>query len=602
MIHHRILKALGFTLILALASSGAVSAVRADEPAATPSQASAPAEPVSPRNWNFKQAGLIPVQSGGRLKPLDSFAREMVLYETGSRSFEGWDPIDMIFSWITHPTSWDQKAFVQVAREDVKRELGLDEKLTRFSPHELYQNNALHQYAEHLSKPAPGQPEMKQSPREQELRRVLDRLGLFRSVVTGEAWLVIPKPVPAPWGPLTAEDKESEPIRNAYIDLIKSYQTDDGEKFEVASSEAKNVVEARIPEWSETVEKKISAESFNNRMRPFRAAWILYLFSALIWAFLIASSNAGVLAGTGTLSEKLKGSFSGRLAVRSALAITLLAFLVHVAGIGIRCFIAGRPPVTNMYESIMWVSLGVVVFSGVLYAIHRQPITLAISSALATFGLIAGDAAPSMMDPGIHPLVPVLRSNYWLTIHVLTITLGYAAFALTLGIANVTIYQYLRRALGRESVGGGSFSGKINGLNQLTYRAMQFGVVLLAAGTILGGVWADYSWGRFWGWDPKEVWALIALLSYLVILHGRFSGWVGQFSYAAWTVVAFLSVVMAWYGVNFILGVGLHSYGFSSGGLGYVCGFVGSQLLFVGITAVLVKTKKKTPELLPKAS
>jgi ABC-type transport system involved in cytochrome c biogenesis permease subunit len=106
----------------------------------------------------------------------------------------------------------------------------------------------------------------------------------------------------------------------------------------------------------------------------------------------------------------------------------------------------------------------------------------------------------------------------------------------------------------------------IKPLSNFIYRAMQVGVLLIAAGTILGGVWADYSWGRFWGWDPKEVWALITLLVYLVPLHGRFAGWVNTFGLAVASVVCFLSVVMAWYGVNFVLGVGLHSYGFTEGG------------------------------------
>ncbi len=103
-------------------------------------------------------------------------------------------------------------------------------------------------------------------------------------------------------------------------------------------------------------------------------------------------------------------------------------------------------------------------------------------------------------------------------------------------------------------------------LSNFIYRTMQVGVLLIAAGTILGGVWADYSWGRFWGWDPKEVWALITLLVYLVPLHGRFAGWIGNFGLVVASVVCFLSVIMAWYGVNFVLGVGLHSYGFTEGG------------------------------------
>ncbi len=109
-------------------------------------------------------------------------------------------------------------------------------------------------------------------------------------------------------------------------------------------------------------------------------------------------------------------------------------------------------------------------------------------------------------------------------------------------------------------------AARIKPLSNFIYRAMQVGVLLCAAGTILGGVWADYSWGRFWGWDPKEVWALITLLVYLVPLHGRFAGWVNTFGLVVASVVCFLSVLMAWYGVNFVLGVGLHSYGFVEGG------------------------------------
>ena len=105
-------------------------------------------------------------------------------------------------------------------------------------------------------------------------------------------------------------------------------------------------------------------------------------------------------------------------------------------------------------------------------------------------------------------------------------------------------------------------AAKVKTLSNFVYRSMQVGVLLVAAGTILGGVWADYSWGRFWGWDPKEVWALITLLVYLVPLHGRFAGVINSFGLVAASVACFLSVVMAWYGVNFILGIGLHSYGF----------------------------------------
>jgi ABC-type transport system involved in cytochrome c biogenesis permease subunit len=109
-------------------------------------------------------------------------------------------------------------------------------------------------------------------------------------------------------------------------------------------------------------------------------------------------------------------------------------------------------------------------------------------------------------------------------------------------------------------------AARIKPLANFIYRAMQVGVLLVAAGTILGGVWADYSWGRFWGWDAKEVWALVTLLVYLVPLHGRFAGWINTFGLVVASVVCFGSVLMAWYGVNFVLPIGLHSYGFTEGG------------------------------------
>jgi ABC-type transport system involved in cytochrome c biogenesis permease subunit len=124
-------------------------------------------------------------------------------------------------------------------------------------------------------------------------------------------------------------------------------------------------------------------------------------------------------------------------------------------------------------------------------------------------------------------------------------------------------------------------AAKIKPLSTFIYRSMQVGVLLIAAGTILGGVWADYSWGRFWGWDPKEVWALITLLVYLVPLHGRFAGWVNTFGLVIASVVCFLSVIMAWYGVNFVLGVGLHSYGFVEAGYqGAMCIIIAGVMSF----------------------
>ena len=134
---------------------------------------------------------------------------------------------------------------------------------------------------------------------------------------------------------------------------------------------------------------------------------------------------------------------------------------------------------------------------------------------------------------------------------------------------------------------------KIRSIVMAIYRAMQIGVAFLAPGIILGGIWADYSWGRFWGWDPKETWALIALLGYLAVLHARYAGMIKNLGMVVTAIVAFSLVIMAWYGVNFVLGAGLHSYGFGAGGVEYVSAFVAAHLLFAVYVAVIRQGRNK---------
>ena len=168
---------------------------------------------------------------------------------------------------------------------------------------------------------------------------------------------------------------------------------------------------------------------------------------------------------------------------------------------------------------------------------------------LARFLLLA-EGFPVVLDPTISPLVPVLRSNLWLTIHVLTIVASYGALALATVLAHVYGWLYVTRRTPHPA---------LPALGLFLYRAIQVGVVLLAGGIMLGAVWANASWGRYWGWDPKETWALITLLWFLAILHGRFAGWLKGIGVALATISGFFLLLMTYYGVSFYL-VGLHSY------------------------------------------
>jgi cytochrome c-type biogenesis protein CcsB len=248
------------------------------------------------------------------------------------------------------------------------------------------------------------------------------------------------------------------------------------------------------------------------------------------------------------------------------------ALVAVLVGFAMRTIVSGRAPVTNMFESVVYLGLGATVFGLFFELFSRKGFILAAAAAIATIALVLADNCPVVLDPSLKPLAPILKSNYWLTIHVMTITLSYAAFALAWGIGNITLGYYLASAKNREIIAS---------LAKFIYRSLKAGFLLLIIGTILGAFWADVSWGRFWGWDPKEVWALITLLFYAALLHARRIGWVGNFGMAVWSVLCFLVVIMAWYGVNFMLGVGLHSYGSSGGGQEYVIGAMIAQLFYV---------------------
>ena len=561
------------------------------------------AAPAPREGWDFGPFASTPVQIGGRLKPFDSFARDTVLNITGRVGYQGWDPSELMVSWISQPEQWENEEFILISRKDVKRQLGLNEDQNRFSPKALLDQSSLVDYANSSTtagggltgQATPIARTTKPDQRNEEMKRVIDRVSLFRALVLGAAWQVVPRGVNEPWGELRLEPNEVPPpldgaganvatsatnVKEKYFRVFGAYRRGDQSMFETRARELHDAVISTAPGWSSTDARNNSLERFLNRAHPYQIAWELYLVAALFFG--IAAWIAAALAKRTDAPKAVPAKVV--LLRRIAVALTGIGFVIHVSGMILRCLIAGRPPVTNMYESVIWVSFGVLFFAWILYFRLKNTTLLAVASTLAVIGLIAADAAPVIMDPGIHPLVPVLRSNYWLTIHVMTITISYAAFALTMGIGNLTLYHYLcghdQTTPGRE---------KILVLINLIYRAMQFGVVLLAAGTILGGVWADYSWGRFWGWDPKEVWALIALMGYIIIIHARYTGWMREFGYAAWTVTAFSLVVMAWYGVNFVLGVGLHSYGFSSGGQSTMALFVGAQMAWVVAVSLIHK-------------
>ena len=262
-----------------------------------------------------------------------------------------------------------------------------------------------------------------------------------------------------------------------------------------------------------------------------------------------------------------------------------LGWLIHTYGMALRVFIQQRPPVGTMYETVIWVPWVALVCAVILEWKKKRGMILICAALVSVLCLMVSDLAPVVLNDSMKPLEPVLRDNFWLLTHVIIIVSSYGAFFLSFILADVVLFHFLcgekkRRQQIKE------------GVNAI-YRSIQVGFVLLMAGTILGGVWADYSWGRFWGWDPKETWAFIALMGYLAVLHGRLAGWLRDFGVAAGALLSFSLILMAWYGVNFVLGAGLHSYGFGSGGVEWVSGFVALHFLYLGYVMTVRQSRLK---------
>jgi len=535
------------------------------------SSADAPAADTSV--MDFKQWGLLATQDGGRRKPVDTFAKETLIRITGKSTYTDesgrrWQPNDFVLSALMETHDWKNEPMVLVSFGNLKEQLGLDKTQRRFSFTQLAGSAELQRLANEAQ--AAKRAEKPLDRVQQEALGVSDRLTLFSHVLDGSALLIVPASGnetdpwvdPSGWSKYYSE-AQFAPVQGQLQTLATAYINGDGFNF----SRAANQLQENLRSLSPSVypqEQQLRLEYFYNHFESFYRA---------IWCYGIAL----VILIAAHLRKR------GRSLQNIGVAVALLGLAFQASGIIMRCMIAGRPPVTNMYESIIWVSFAVSVFGMIFFARYRAPVYLLAALPVTLIALLLVHQMPIAMPSSIDPLVPVLRDNFWLTVHVLTITLSYAAFALAMGFGHILLWRYARNPAAARGDAPMHF---------WLYRVLQLGVLLLAAGTILGGVWANYSWGRFWGWDPKETWALIALLCYILALHGRLAGWWTQFGLAVASVVCFLAVLMAWYGVNFVLGKGLHSYGFGIGGETYVAIFVLLDLLFVAFAIWRYRTSK----------
>jgi len=511
----------------------------------------------------------LAVQLDGRKKPLDTVAQETVAKIHGSTTYKLADGTqeDALSTYLAlwfNTRNWNEEPFVLVSYRPLKEATGLDLERKQFTFQELMANRELAAIVSAAHRQALNEIDLSRN--EREALTIEDRLNLLYQSVGDRRLPIVPHPddIKGKWGGLDEAaqfytPEQAAPLLAAFAMMQQTLLQGGTTHIPMVASLAEQL-KAGLQQLSPDIypaDAVMQREVHFNHFHPFAKAWQRYAiaFTVLLVSQWIKRWNV----------------------YWTAIGLFTTGIAVQTYGFFLRMQIADRPPVTNMYESVVWVGFGIMAIALLLEVFSQKRFYLLAAAPLSVVCLVLADSLPAVLDPSISPLVPVLRDNFWLSIHVPTITLSYASFALALGVGHVALFNYLFTPQANQ---------RLKTLSQLNYRVLQVGVLLLTAGIILGGIWAHFSWGRFWGWDPKETWALIALLCYLAPLHGRLVGWIGDFGIHVASIVSFNAVLMAWYGVNFVLGTGLHSYGFGTGGSELlIASVVGVDLLMVLATA-----------------
>lgn len=337
----------------------------------------------------------------------------------------------------------------------------------------------------------------------------------------------------------------------AFHKMAVAYRAGKPADFNAAVAEYQQKLAPSFPQQL----NKARREQFFNRIEPFYKATVLF-----VCAFVLA---LGYWVKPGQWDWLRK----------AAVGVVLLALAVHTTGLLFRMFLEGRPPVTNLYSSAIFIGWGATILGLVLERFWKNSIGVVVSSVIGFLSLIIAHHL-SLSGDTMKMLEAVLDTNFWLATHVVVVTLGYASTFVAgfLGIIYI-VRGVLTRSLDEATR---------KSLNRMIYGIICFATLFSFVGTVLGGIWADQSWGRFWGWDPKENGALIIVLWNALILHARWGGMIRERGMATSAVVGNIVTSWSWFGVN-MLNIGLHSYGFMGEAFKWLLIFVVSQLVLIGL-------------------
>ena len=489
---------------------------------------------------------LVVQSSGGRMKPLATLNREIVQKLSGKSSFMGMDANQIVLGMITRPDIWKDVKIIKINTPKLKKFLGVAESEKYISFSEAFGEKNDYLLTKESEKALLTKP-IERGTYEKDIIKVDEKLNIIYSVFNGSLLNIFPKVYDEQsaddnfkwYSPLEAMQEFSgqnqaaigSVVRglfnstmdfdwnsaNNYIDMIALYQDKVGTDIKPTAS-------------------KVNAEIVFNKLDIFfnlTLAYVILGFVMVVLAFVVI----------------FKPEFKPAKTTKIILAILSILFAIQTFGMGYRWYLSGHAPWSDIYETLIYISWSAI-FAGVIF--FRNSL-LALGAATIIAGIFMFTAHLTDVDPQITSLVPVLKS-YWLTIHVSILTASYGFFGLSAILGFLTLIMFIFR---KNRPHLDDVVRHVSAINEIS---LIIGLACITIGNFLGGVWANESWGRYWGWDPKETWAYVSIVVYALVLHLRFVKSLNTpYVLATASLLAFSSIMMTYLGVNFYLS-GMHSY------------------------------------------
>jgi cytochrome c-type biogenesis protein CcsB len=495
-----------------------------------------------------KFSRLIIQDAGGRMKPVHTYASELLRKVSKHDTYKDMDATQVFLSIQQNPKFWFQVPIVYVEKDNTKLRdiIGIPHEQKNATLADFFDEKGMYKISETQQE---AQKSNIKSKFEKDVINVDRRVNLLYSAITGDVLRIFPIPNDNnnTWvshnGLKKGQFKGQDSVFVGQI-LPIYLQTLADSKASQDYLQSDEILEGIInfqKKYGSSIypsDKHITLEIAYNKYDIFKKLFSYYMYIGTLMFFFV-------------IFQIFKNNKVINFLIKASIVIIIGLFLMHTGGLIARWIVSGHAPWSNAYESMIYVGWATMLF-GLVFG-RKSSMTIAATAFLTAFILMV--AHWNWMDPEIANLQPVLNS-YWLMIHVAIIVASYGPFALgmILGLISL-ILMVLTTSKNKVKIGE-----MIKELTIINEMSITVGLILLVIGNFLGGMWANESWGRYWGWDPKETWALISIMIYAFVLHLRLvPGLRSRFTFNLFSIAAFASILMTYFGVNFYLS-GLHSY------------------------------------------